>query len=153
MRILWFRTISAICFHWLRLQMIYITIYSPYATEIPFMYSQKKKCVASVQISKFMCLWAIYIFPGSVHISSCSRIGRPIGGIYKSLTDTWMCKLGPRGAIPLLGMFASNFRYCVLAVYYFWTILISCDCLFKVKHYHVWPVEKQGWRTNSVKGK
>ncbi len=27
---------------------------------------------------------------------SCSRIGRPIMGIYKSLTDTWMWKLGLR---------------------------------------------------------
>ncbi len=31
----------------------------------------------------FMCLWAIYIFPGLVHIFSCSRIVRPIVGIYK----------------------------------------------------------------------
>ncbi len=30
------------------------------------------------------------------HIFSCSRIGRPIVGIYKSLTDTWMWKLGLR---------------------------------------------------------
>jgi hypothetical protein len=29
----------------------------------------------------FMCLWAIYIFPGSVQIFSCSIIGRPIVGI------------------------------------------------------------------------
>jgi hypothetical protein len=40
-----------------------------------------------------MCLWAIYIFTWSVHIFSCSGIGRPIVGKYKLLTDTWMWKL------------------------------------------------------------
>ncbi len=34
-----------------------------------------------------MCLWAIYIYPGLVHIFPCSRIGRLILDMYKSLTD------------------------------------------------------------------
>ncbi len=43
----------------------------------------RKGIAASVPIPTFMCLWAIYIFPGSVHIFYYRRIGRPIEGIYK----------------------------------------------------------------------
>jgi hypothetical protein len=38
----------------------------------------------------------IYIFPGSVCLFGCRKIGRTILGIYKLLTDTCMWKLGDR---------------------------------------------------------
>ncbi len=67
------------------------------ATKIPLIYSFFGNSAASAPISTFMCLWAIYIVPGSVYICiSSSRIARPIVGIYKSLTGSWMWKLGLR---------------------------------------------------------
>jgi hypothetical protein len=43
------------------------------------------------------CVYEWFIYSQlSVHLFSCSKIGRPIMGIYKSLTDTWMWKLGLR---------------------------------------------------------
>ncbi len=87
-------------------------------TKIPFMCSQKRNCVASVPISTFMCLWEIYIFPGSVHIFSCSRIGRPVFGIYKPLTDPWMWKLGRSPRNSYSGTLCFEFSVlCLCSVY------------------------------------
>jgi hypothetical protein len=38
----------------------------------------------------------LHIPTRSVCLFCCKKIGGPIVGIYKSLTDTWMCKLGLR---------------------------------------------------------
>ncbi len=53
-----------------------------------YVFPEMKLC--DLPIPTFLYLWAIYIFPGSVCLFGCSKIGRPFLGIYKSLTDTWM---------------------------------------------------------------
>ncbi len=69
------------------------------ARKIPLIYSFSGKRATSVPVSTLRCLWAIYIFPGSVHIFPCSRIGRPILEIYKSLTDIWVYRNWETGHI------------------------------------------------------
>jgi hypothetical protein len=55
---------------------------------------------------------------GPSTVFCCSQIGRPVVGIYKTLTDTYMnVEIGPGGrAVSFLGIFFSNFRYSNFAV-------------------------------------
>ncbi len=43
-------------------------------------------------ISTYMCLGAIYIFPGSVHIFGCSKIDRPGSWKYINLSQIYECR-------------------------------------------------------------
>jgi hypothetical protein len=95
------------------------TFLSYSATKIPFMNSFSGNCSATVPISTFVCLWAIYIIPGSGHIFSWNRIGdRWREYLYINRSQTHECGNRDCGrAIPFLEIFVSNFRHWFLAVY------------------------------------
>ena len=76
--------------------------------KIQFMYSQKQNCVVSFPIPTFMYLWVIYIFPGSICLFCCSKIGVLFVGIYKSLKDTWCRNWERCRTVSILGTHKSD---------------------------------------------
>jgi hypothetical protein len=86
------------------------------ATAIPNIYSFSGNSAASAPISTFMCLWAIYIFQGSVYIFPSAEQADP-SWEYIIRSQTHECGNWDWGPdIPFLGIFVSNFRHFVFAV-------------------------------------
>jgi hypothetical protein len=103
------------------------------------MYSQKRNCYFQNRMIMFCLpipteinLWEIYIFPGLVCLFCCMEICGQILGIYKSLTDTWMWKLGLRPRNSQKGILKWDF---FLAAYGLWRRISS----FEVKT-RLWPL-------------
>jgi hypothetical protein len=84
---------TSLSLYLLRVSLVMAKEREEHCTEITIHVFPEMKLHGLVSHSAFMFLWAIYIFPGSVCLFGCSKIGRPILGIYKSLTDKWMWTL------------------------------------------------------------
>ncbi len=81
------------------------------ATAIPFIYSLSGIRAASAPISTFICLWAIYILQGSVHIFPPAEKADPSWEyiIHSQKHECGNWDWGPD--VPFLGIFVSNFRH------------------------------------------
>ncbi len=83
--------------------------------KVPFIYSFSGNSAASAPISTFICLWAIYIVPGSVYIFPPAEKGdrswEYINRSQRHECGNW--DWGP--GIPFLGIFVSKFPYFLFA--------------------------------------
>jgi hypothetical protein len=114
------------------------------ATSIPFIYSFPGNCTASAPVSTFICLWAIYIFPGSIHIFPPAEKADP-SWEYIIRSQTHECGNWDWGTdIPFLGIFVSNFRHFVFAVYAAQPFTASYRG--KVYTCHTWEEEQEIWK-------
>ncbi len=89
------------------------------ATAIPFIYSFSGNSATSAPISTFMWLWAIHIlYSQDQSTYFLQQKGRPIVGIYNSLTDTWMWKLGLRPRYSFSGNICFKFSaFCLCSAW------------------------------------
>ncbi len=112
---------------------------------IPFIYSFSGNCAASAPISTLMCLWAIYIFPGSVHIFPPAEKVDP-SWKYLINSQTHECGNWDWGPdIPFLGIFVSNFRHFVFAVCISWEPTMVCEI-----HLRSLPIEHNVYLENRL---
>jgi hypothetical protein len=75
---------------------------------------------ASAPMCTFMCLWAIYIFPGSVRIFPPAEKADPSWKyIIHSITDTWMWKLALRPRYSFSGNICFKFSaFCLCSAWF-----------------------------------
>ncbi len=122
------------------LRFVYTVHWRPHCNENPIDEFPENDLRDLSPKSTFMCLWAIYIFSGQVHIFSCSWIGRPIMGIYKSPTDTRKWKLGLR----LCNSFSRNICFeCSMLC-----LCRACDMIRGYSSY--WLLTLRGWERSQI---
>jgi hypothetical protein len=91
-----------------------------------YVFPEKGNC-ASYQgpISTLLCLWVIYIFPGSVHIFPAAEQADP-SWEYLNCSQTHECGNWDCGrAIYFLGVYVSNFRYWLLGEHFYISLTLS----------------------------
>ncbi len=98
------------------------------AKKIRFIYFPKRNCATSVLISTFIYLWAIYIFPNSVHL-----FFRPRPIVEKSLTENMNVGIGNEAAqFSFLGILV--FRIFGIVYSLQWVSRISSSRLLSSTH-------------------